>query len=179
VISFQGEAERIAALINGDIAGALISAPRVPQAMKAGLKVLLRTGDYIPRAGGSMWTMKGTVEKNPGTVKKFIRAIARGVMTFRTDKAAGVATLKEQMGIKNEEEAGVVWDQLHNTFGAEIPAKMFAEIFEGRRQAMIAAKQWAADKPLPDPEQWLERKLLESTLKEMNYVPTKLDLPSN
>ena len=29
VISFQGEAERLAALINGDIQGMLVSAPRV------------------------------------------------------------------------------------------------------------------------------------------------------
>ena len=40
---------------------------------------------------------------------------------------------------------------------------------------MIAAKQWAADKPLPDPEQFLDRALLDTTLKDMNYVPTKLD----
>src|SRR4029078_6311492 len=112
VISFQGEAERIASLVNGDIQGALISAPRVPQAMKVGLKVLLRTGDYIPRAGGSMWTTKATVDKNPDAVKRFIRAIARGVMTFRTDKAVAVATLRDQMGIKDEQEAGVVWEQL-------------------------------------------------------------------
>jgi NitT/TauT family transport system substrate-binding protein len=179
VISFQGEAERIAALVNGDIQGALISAPRVPQAMKAGLKVLLRTGDYIPRAGGSMWTTKDFIDKNPDTVKRFIRAIARGVMTFRNDKAISVATLRDEMGIKDEGEAAIVWEQLRNTFGAEIPPKMFEEIFEGRRQAMIAARQWPADKPLPDSEQWLERKLLETTLKEMNYVPTKLDAPSN
>ena len=44
---------------------------------------------------------------------------------------------------------------------------------------MIAAKQWAPDKPLPDPEQFLTRSLLESTLKDMNYVPTKLDAASN
>ena len=177
VISFQDEAARIAALVNGDIQGALISAPRVPQAMKAGLKVLLRTGDYIPRAGGTIWTMKSTVEKNPEMVKKFIRAIAKGVMTFRTDKAASVATLKEHLGIKTDEEAGIIWDQLRNTFGAEVPPNLFQEIFEGRRQTMIAANQWPKDKPLPDPEQWLERKLLDSTLKEMNYVPTKLDAP--
>ena len=177
VISFQGEAERIAALINGDIQAGLISAPRVPQAMKAGLKVLLRTGDYIPRAGGAVWTMKGYLEKNPDTVKKFIRAVAKGVMTFRTDKAIGVATLKEHMGLKSDEEAGIIWDQLHNTFGAEVPKDLFAHIFESRRLAMIAADQWPKDKPLPDPEQWLERKLLEATLKEMNYVPTKLDAP--
>jgi NitT/TauT family transport system substrate-binding protein len=178
VISFQGEAERIAALVNGDVQGALISAPRVPQAMKAGLHVLLRTGDYIPRAGGAMWAMKSTVDKNPDTVKKFIRAIAKGVMTFRTDKAVSVATLREHLGIKTDEEAGLVWDQLHNTFGAELPPKLFAEIIDARRQAMIVAGQWPKDKPRPDPEQWLERKLLDTTLKEMNYVPTKLDAPS-
>jgi hypothetical protein len=44
---------------------------------------------------------------------------------------------------------------------------------------MIAAKQWPPEKPLPDPEQWLTRDLLESTLKEMNYVPTNLQAPSN
>jgi ABC-type nitrate/sulfonate/bicarbonate transport system substrate-binding protein len=178
VISFQGEAERIAALINGDIQGALISAPRVPQALKAGLKVLLRTGDYIPRAGGTIWTLKSFVDKDPVTVKKFIRAVAKGVMTFRTDKAASVAALRDQLGIKSDEEAGIVWDQLHNTFGAEVPPDLFREILESRRQTMIAAKQWPQDKPLPDPEQWLERKLLDSTLKEMNYVPTKLDVPA-
>jgi hypothetical protein len=111
-------------------------------------------------------------------VKKFIRAMAKGVMTFRTDKKASVAALKDHLGIKTDEEAGVIWDQLHNTFGAEIPANLFRELLEGRRQTMIAANQWPKDKPLPDPEQWVERKLLESTLKEMNYVPTKLEAPT-
>jgi hypothetical protein len=44
---------------------------------------------------------------------------------------------------------------------------------------MIAADQWPKDKPLPDPEQFLTRQLLESTLKEMNYVPAKLGTASN
>ncbi len=56
VISFQGEPERIAALVNGDIEAALISVPHAPRAINAGMKILLRTGDYIQRAGGTMWT---------------------------------------------------------------------------------------------------------------------------
>ncbi len=178
VISFQGEAERIAALVNGDIQAALISTPRAPQVLKAGLKVLLQTGDYIPRAGGSFWTRKAYLDANPAVGPKFIRAIAKGVMFFRNDKAGSVPILMEHIGIKTAEEAGVIWDQLHNTFGAEMPKELVHEIFESRRKAMIAAKQWPADKPLPDPEQWLERKMLEATLKAMNYVPTKLDAPS-
>ena len=90
VISFQGEAERIAALVNGDIQGALMSTPRAPQVMKAGLQGVAAHGDYMPRAGGTFWTMKSYVDKNPETVKKFIRAIARGVMSFRNDKEGSV-----------------------------------------------------------------------------------------
>ncbi len=178
VISFQGEPERIAALINGDIQGALLSAPHAAKAVGAGLKVLLRTGDYLPRAGGAIWGRKSFVDQNPETVKKFIRAIAKAVMYFRTNREGSIATLKKHLGITDDKEAGVIWDELHNAFGAELPKDLFREIFESRRLTMIAAHQWPADKPLPDPEQFLTRTLLESTLKEMNYVPTKLDAGS-
>jgi ABC-type nitrate/sulfonate/bicarbonate transport system substrate-binding protein len=178
VISFQGEADRVGALINGDIQGALISVPHAARASAAGMKVLLRTGDYIARAGGTFWGTKEFVDQNPETVKKFIRAIAKAVMYFRDDKAGSLPTLKDHLGIDSEQEAGLVWDELHNAFGAELPEDLFREILESRRETMIAARQWPADKPLPDPEQFVARKLLDSTLKEMGYIPTKLDSPS-
>src|SRR6202023_2024867 len=77
--------------------------------------------------------------------------------------------------LNEEQEGGLVWEKLHNAFGAELPADLFREILESRRQTMIAARQWPADKPLPDPEQFVARKLLDSTLAEMGYVPAKLD----
>jgi len=178
VISFQGEPERIAALVNGDIQAALISVPHAPRAINAGMKILLRTGDYIQRAGGTMWTMKSYVDAHPDTVKKFIRAMAKGVMFYRDNKAGSLPSLKEHLGVVTDKDAEVVWEQTHNTFGAELPKELFRDIFESRRQTMIAAKQWAPDKPLPDPEQFLTRALLDSTLKEMNYVPTKVDAPT-
>ncbi len=178
VISFQGEPERIAALVNGDIEAALISVPHAPRALGAGMKILLRTGDYIQRAGGTMWTMKSYVDAHPDTVKKFVRAIARGVMYYRDNKAGSLASLKNHLGVANDKDAEIVWEQTHNTFGAEVPKEMFRDIFESRRETMIAAKQWATDKPLPDPERFLTRALLDPTLKEMNYVPTKLDAPT-
>ena len=178
VISFQGEADRVGALVNGDIQGALISVPHAARAVAAGMKVLLRTGDYVARAGGTIWAPKAYVDGNPETVKKFIRAIARAVMYFRNDKAGSLATLKEHLSIDNAQEAGLVWDELHNAFGAELPPELFREILESRRETMIAARQWPADKPLPDPEQFVARKLLDSTLQEMGYTPTKVDAPT-
>jgi hypothetical protein len=43
---------------------------------------------------------------------------------------------------------------------------------------MIAARQWPQDKPLPDPEQFLARTLLEATLKEMSYMPATIAPPT-
>ena len=179
VISFQGEPERIAALVNGDIQGASLSIPHAAVAVKAGLKVLLRTGDYIPRAGGTIWTMRAFADKNPETIKKFIRAIAKAVMYFRDNKEGSIKVLQHHLGVKSAEEAGLIWDQLHNAFGAEVPKDLFHQILESRRQTMIAARQWPKDKPLPDPESFLARNVLDSTLKAMNYVPTKLGAQTN
>jgi ABC-type nitrate/sulfonate/bicarbonate transport system substrate-binding protein len=175
VIQFQGEPERIAALANGDIAAALVSVPRAYQARQAGFNVLLRTGDYLPRAGGAFWCTEDYFRKNPETVAKFIRAIAKGVMYFRDNKQGSFASLKEHLGVKSDEEAAVLWEELHNTFAAELPADLYREIFESRRLDLIAAGQWPKDKPLPDPEQFLARTMLYGTLKAMNYVPTKIE----
>ena len=49
-----------------------------------------------------------------------------------------------------------------------------ARYSSSRRLDLIAAKEWPADKPLPDVEQLVPRALLEKTLKDMNYVPAKL-----
>jgi NitT/TauT family transport system substrate-binding protein len=179
VISFQGEAERIAALSNNDIQGAGLSIPHAVVAQQAGLKVLLRTGDYIPRAGGTIWCMRSFVDQHPDTTKKIIRAIAKAVMYFRTNKEGSIKVLEHHIAsIKNDKDAGLIWDQLHDSYGAEVPAPLFREILESRRLTMIAARQWPADKPLPDSEGFIARKLLDDTLKEMNYVPANLTAPA-
>ena len=69
----------------------------------------------------------------------------------------------------------MLWDELHDTFAAELPPDLYREIFESRRLDMIAASEWPKDKPLPDPEQYLARDMLDGTLKAMNYVPAKLE----
>jgi ABC-type nitrate/sulfonate/bicarbonate transport system substrate-binding protein len=179
VIAFQGQPERIAALVNDNIQAAGLTVPHAAVAAQAGLKVLLRTGDYIPRAGGTIWCSAEFVQKNPETVKKIIRAMAKAVSYFRDDKQGSMAVLRHHIGsIQSDAEAGLIWDQVHNTFGAEVPKDLFREIFESRRLTMIAARQWPEDKPLPDPESFLARDLLDPTLKEMGYVPTNIEAPA-
>jgi ABC-type nitrate/sulfonate/bicarbonate transport system substrate-binding protein len=49
VITFNAETDRVAALVNKSIQGAILSFPHAARAEKEGMKVLLKTGDYIPR----------------------------------------------------------------------------------------------------------------------------------
>jgi ABC-type nitrate/sulfonate/bicarbonate transport system substrate-binding protein len=177
VISFQAEADRIAALINGNIQGALLSIPHAAKAASAGLKTLIRTGDYIPRAGGTIWTREDFIERNPESTRKLIRAIARAVMFFRSNKDGSVQTLKKYLAVPTDAEAGHIWEQLRDSFGAELPPDLFAQIITSRVETMKAARQWPADRPVPDPETFVVRGMLDATLKEMGYVPTKLDAP--
>ena len=94
VISFQGEPEKIAALINGDIQAALISVAHAPKALNAGMKILIRTGDHIQRAGGTLWARKAYVDQNPDVAAKLTRAIAKAVMFYRDNKAGSIPILQ-------------------------------------------------------------------------------------
>jgi ABC-type nitrate/sulfonate/bicarbonate transport system substrate-binding protein len=173
VISLGGDPERIGALLNKDLDAAFVSAPQGMRAVQAGMKIVMRPSDHLPRVGGSFWAPEEWFNKNQDATRRFIRSIAKGVMFFRNNKTESLPTIKNHLGITDDAQAALIWDELHNTFAAEMPANLFREVFESRRLDLVAAKEWPADKPLPDPEQFLARALLESTLKEMNYVPTK------
>ncbi len=174
VLSLPGDPERVGALLNKDIDAAMVSTAQAIRAVQGGMNIVLRTGDHLQRVGGCFWVAEEWYDKNQDTVAKFIRAIARGVMYVRTDKAGSIPTIKNYLGIQTDEQAGLVWDQVHSAYAAEMPAELFREIFESRRLDLIAAKEWPADKPLPDVEQFVPRALLEKTLKDMSYVPATM-----
>jgi NitT/TauT family transport system substrate-binding protein len=174
VLSLPGDPERVGALLNKDIDAAMVSTAQAIRAVQGGMNIVLRTGDHLQRVGGCFWVAEDWYDKNQDTVAKFIRAIARGVMYVRTNKAGSIPTIKNYLGIQTDEQAGLVWDQVHSAYAAEMPAELFREIFESRRLDLIAAKEWPADKPLPDVEQFVPRALLEKTLKDMGYVPATM-----
>ena len=173
VISFQAEPERVAALANGDVQGALMTIPAAVKAEKAGFKILFATSDYIHRLGGPIWTLRPYADKNPETVKAFIRAIAKAITDIRTDKQGVMAVLKDYLGIDDPQEASLLWDELHDTYEATMPPDLFREIFASHVTDLIKAGQWPKDKPVPDTEAFITRKLLDQALAEAHYVPTK------
>ncbi len=169
VISFQGEAERVAALINGNIQAALLSFPHAAKAVVAGFPILLKTGQYLPRVGGSFWVTKKYLANNQPTIAKFIRAIANASVYVDRNKAGTVEVIQKEFGIKVKAEAEAIWGEIHDQYGPDIPASLFRKLFEGRRNRMVARKLWPKDKPLPDIEQFIARDLLQTTLRDMGY----------
>ncbi len=169
VISFQGEPERVAALINGSIDGGLLSFPHAAKAQVAGFKILLKTGDYLPRVGGTFWVTRKYLKDNRGKVKRFIRAIANAENYLNTNKAGSVQVIMKYFGINKASEAGYIWDTVHDQYGPDIPAGLLKKLFDGRVKRMKSKGLWPKDKPAPDPEQYVERKLLNETLREMGY----------
>lgn len=169
VISFQGEAERLAALINGSIEGALLSFPNAAQAAVRGFKILVKTGEYLPRVGGSFWVTKDYLDKNRATVKKFIRAIAKAEQYIANDKAGTVETIQKHFGIADKKQAEIIWTTVHNQYGPDLPASLVRKLFDGRVTRMKSKGLWPKDKPSPDPEQFVERQLINETLREMGY----------
>ncbi len=169
VISFRGEAERIAALINGDIQGGLLSFPHAAKAKVAGFKVILRTGQYLPRIGGSFWTHKDFLKNNRATVKSFIRAIAKAEHYMVTNKEGTVSVIQKYFAMKDRREAVGVYDEVYDQYGPDLPESLVKKLFQSRVERMIKKGNWPKDKPLPDLEQFVARKLLTETLREMGY----------
>jgi|KNS12BottometaT_FD_k123_69056_1 ABC-type nitrate/sulfonate/bicarbonate transport system substrate-binding protein len=169
VISFQGEPERLAALIAGSIQGGLVSFPHAAKAQVAGFRILLKTGDYLPRVGGTFWATTKTLKNKRPVVKSFIKAIAKAEHYLNTNKEGSLPVIQEYFGIKKKSEAGYIWDTVHDQYGPDIPAHLLLKLFQGRVRRMQSKGLWPKDKPVPDPEQYVERKLLNETLREIGY----------
>lgn len=169
VISFQDEVTRLAGLINGAIKGALLSFPHAAKAEVAGYKILLKTGNYLPRVGGTFWVTAKYHKENPETVRKFIRAIAGATQYLRENKAGSVPVIQKYFGIKEAKEAGFIWNNVHDQYGPDIPADLFKKLFDSRRKRMVSRGLWPKDKPLPDIEKYVARATLQSELRGMGY----------
>jgi NitT/TauT family transport system substrate-binding protein len=169
VISFQGEPERVAALINGNIQGALLSFPHAAKAGVAGFKVLVKTGQYLPRVGGTFWVTESYLSKNRDVVRRFIRAIAKATQYLAHNEKGSVEVIQKYFGISNPKEATFIWQEVRDQYGPDIPAPLFRKLFEGRLDRMKAKGLWPKDKPMPDPEKFVARDLLNGSLRELGY----------
>lgn len=170
VITFNAETDRVAALINRSIQAAILSFPHAARAEQAGMKILVKTGDYIPRLGGTFIAHRDVVKEKRDVTKRFIRAMVKANDYVKSNKQGTVEMIQKYFEIKDAVLAEGIYKQVANAFGPEIPRDLLMELFQSRTTPELG---WPAGKPLPDIEQFVARDLLNEVLKEMGRKATK------
>jgi len=170
VITFNAETDRVAALINKSIHAAILSFPHAARAEKAGLKILVKTGDYIPRLGGTFITHRDFLKEKRDVTKRFIRAMVRANDYVKANKQGTIDVIQKYFEIKDAALAEGIYKQVANAYGPEMPNDLLMELFQSRTTPELG---WPAGKLLPDIEQFVARDLLNEVLKEMGRKVTK------
>jgi ABC-type nitrate/sulfonate/bicarbonate transport system substrate-binding protein len=171
LLAFTAEADRVAALISKSIDAAILSFGPAAAAEQAGMRILLRTGDCIPRLGGTFWVHKDRIKEKPDEVKRFIKAIAKATDYIRTNREGTIEVLQKYFDvIKDRKVAEIFYNQIQNAFGPEIPHDLLKVLFDSR---LTPEAGWPKGKPAPDIEQFVARDVLNAALKEMGRKPSK------
>ncbi len=170
VIAFTAETDRVAALINRSIQGASLSFPHAARAEKEGMKVLVRTGDYIPRLGGTFLTHQDFIKEKRDVVKRFIRAMVKAEDYVKANKKGTIEVIQKYFEINDPKVNESIYNQVYDKFSPEMPPNLVRDLFESRTSPELG---WPQGKPLPDLEPFVDRNLLNEVLREMGRKPAK------
>jgi NitT/TauT family transport system substrate-binding protein len=167
VIAFTAQPDRVAALINRSIEAASLDFPNAARAEKEGMKILLRTGDYIPRLGGTFVTHKDFIKEKRDVAKRFIRAVVKAEDYIKADKKGTIEIIQKYFEINDAKVNESIYKQVYDKFSPEMPPNLVRDLFESRTTPELG---WPQGKPLPDLEPFVERNLLNEVLKEMGKL---------
>src|SRR2546425_1013753 len=150
--------------------GAPLSFPHAARAEKEGMKVLLRTGDYIPRLGGTFLTHKDFIKEKRDVVKRFVRAMVKAEDYVKANKKGTIEVIQKYFDINDPKVSESIYNQVYDKYRPEMPPEMIRDLFESRTTPELG---WPQGKPLPDLEQFVDRSLLNEVFKEMGRKPAK------
>ena len=168
VISFTGEPDRVAALIQGSIQGGILSFPHAARAEKEGMKILMRTGDYIPRLGGTFLTHKDFIKEKRDVAKRFTRGMIKATDYIKTNKKGAMEVIQKYFEIKDAKIVESIYNQVYDKYSPEMPPELIKDLFESRTTPELG---WPQGKPLPDLDQFVDRSIVNEVLKEMGRKP--------
>jgi NitT/TauT family transport system substrate-binding protein len=168
VISFTGEPDRVAALIQGSIQGGILSFPHAARAEKEGMKILIRTGDYIPRLGGTFLTHKDFLKEKRDVVKRFTRGMIKATDYIKANKKGTMEVIEKYFEIKDAKIVESIYNQVFDKYSPEMPPDLIKDLFESRTTPELG---WPQGKLLPDLNQFVDRSIVNEVLKEMGRKP--------
>jgi ABC-type nitrate/sulfonate/bicarbonate transport system substrate-binding protein len=168
-IAMPSEDNRLAALESGEIQAGLFSLPYAAKAEARGFKRLLRTGIFLPRLNGAVWTTAKFANNNRYTVRRFIRAIARATDIIHMDGKTTIAVIRKYLRVYDRRETKALWHSVRDIFSADIPALQLKELFQEHQIRIKQKGRWPRGKRLPNTEYFVTRDLLTRTLYQRQY----------
>ncbi len=111
----------LAALVAGGVDAGILSPPTNTRARQAGFKELINLAvDGPPYPSVTVGAKASYIAAHPEVVRKFVRAYARGVHRFKTDKAFGMNAIKGYLKVDDPSVLEDTWQQF-NTYLAAPP----------------------------------------------------------
>ena len=174
--SIPAEKDRFTALEKGHIQAGLFSFTYAAKAEARGFRRLLRTGTFLPRVKGAVWTTASYLKTDRDTIRRFIRAIARASDIIHMDGKTTVAIIQKYFGLYETEETKTLWLSVRDIYTADIPAPLLGNLFADRLRRLRQDRRWPRGKKPPDPEYYMAHRLLSRTLYQMIYALETIDV---
>ncbi len=102
----------LAALVAGQVDAGVVSPPTNTRAKQAGFRELINLAvDGPPYPSVTVAAKASYIAANPEVVRRFVRAYARGVQRFKTDKDFGLKAIKGYLGVEDQSVLDDTWVQ--------------------------------------------------------------------
>jgi ABC-type nitrate/sulfonate/bicarbonate transport system substrate-binding protein len=110
LLQIGAQTARFAALRNGQVQSTFVVPPLTLVARKAGLRELADLGELgFPSSSGSFVVTQSTIERNPKEIYGVLRAVARAMRIYKTDKDAAIKALSRFMRLDDREALEETW----------------------------------------------------------------------
>jgi ABC-type nitrate/sulfonate/bicarbonate transport system substrate-binding protein len=128
LLQIGAQTARFAALRTGQVQSTFVVPPLTLVARKAGLRELADLGELgFPSSSGAFVVMQSTVERNPKEITAVLRAVAKAIRIYKTDKEAALAAIAKFMKLNDREALEETW-QMNAKVLKDIPSPPVAGI---------------------------------------------------
>jgi NitT/TauT family transport system substrate-binding protein len=159
-LNMPGDQAKAAALLQGQVAGALMAPPADGPVLKAGFKRLVYMGDVFKGVPFSaMLTTSKMIQEEPDLVERTVKAVVKAMLFIRQNRDAGIELVMKH-GQVDREIATSLYDLSRDAF---VPG-LSADGISKRAELEIATLK---ERPNFDPKQFMDDRFLKKALAEL------------
>jgi NitT/TauT family transport system substrate-binding protein len=155
LLSLGAQPEVFAALQSGAVQAGALSFPLYAKAAQLGMRELVNFGELgVEDINGTVITTRTFLGQHHDIALRFLRAFARGMQRYRTDKEFSKKVLAKYGKISDDEILEGTWQDYAPTLQKSPRPSLKAIQF-------LIENQFQGKKPLPKPEQFIDTSLAE------------------